>query len=276
MQQNDYFCVLKIETHFYMKKFTLLAFAMLFLTAGLFAQTEKTTVIINKNDGKEEKITIVERVFNHDLVRNLPGFYLAHLRMREGAFGSEANIPTRPSSFEWGLYSSNTIFCTAGGHFGMSWGFGISNSYNYFSHDKVLRVDADRNAYFQSLREYSSEDGNGPVNDYAHRSFLRYWSLRLPVLMQVQWNIQGTPFAISAGAELEWRFGVRSFARYGGSKHLVTNNLNYNPIGCNALVSLVFDNSIFFFRMGLTDMFTVKDVSDIYQMTFGVGFTFDD
>ena len=262
-----------------MKKHLLFAAFVLFATASLFAQKTEKTVIIREGNNGDEKVTIVQKIFKSELHQTLPDLYYGKLNLYSGPFGPEAHMPLRSSSFEWGTYNQHTIFMEKSGHFGMAWGLGISNSYNYFSHDRVLRLDEEGKAYLQSLNAYSSEEGNGPVNNLAHRSFLRYWSLRLPVLMQVQWDIDGTPLAIAAGVEAEWRFGVRSFARYGGSKHLVTNSLDYNPVGLNALFSIAGDDGVIFARFGLTDFFSVKDswndFSDMYQMTIGFGFNFD-
>ena len=261
-----------------MKKLTLLAAFMLLATAGVVAQ-EKTTVIIKETNEGKETTTIVEKVFRSKLHQTLPDLYYGYLDLYTGPFGPEAHIPIRSSSFEWGTYNQHTIFATKGNHFGMSWGLGISNSYNYFSHDVVLREDDNGKAYFQLLNAYSSENGNGPVNNYAHRSFLRYWSLRLPIMLQVQCDINNTPVALAAGVEAEWRFGVRSFARYGGSKHTVTNSLDYNPVGLNALFSLSAGDFVIFTRFNLNEFFKVKDTkgnyADMYQMTIGIGFNFD-
>ena len=262
-----------------MKKFTILAMLMLLVTAGVFAQKKEKTIIIKENGNDGDKVTIVEKIFKSELHQTLPDLYYGKLNLYNGPFGPEAHMPVRSSSFEWGTYNQHTIFMEKSGHFGMAWGLGISNSYNYFDHDKVLRLDENGKAYLQSLYAYSSEEGNGPVNKFAHRSFLRYWSLRLPILMQVQWEIDDTPLAIAAGVEAEWRFGVRSFARYGGSKHLITNSLDYNSVGLNALISIAGDDGVVFARFGLTDFFSVKDswndVSNMYQMTIGFGFNFD-
>ena len=262
-----------------MKKSTLFAVFMLFATASVFAQKSDKTIIIREGHDGDEKVTIVEKIFTSKLHQTLPDLYYGYLGLNTGSFGPGANIPTRSSSFEWGTYNQHTIFITKGGHFGMNYGLGISNSYNFFDHDMVLRKDADGKAYFQLLNEYSSENGNGPVNNYAHRSFLRYWSLRLPILLQVQGEINGTPIALAAGVEGEWRFGVRSFARYGGSKHTITNSLDYSPIGVNALFALSAGDLILFSRFGLTDFFNVKDTNgnykDMYQMTIGIGLNFD-
>lgn len=266
MQQNIYFCVLKSNIKLTnMKKITILSAILLFSVIGM--QAQKVTV-------SETRVRTVSEKITKGLHPGLPDLYYSFLNMTKGSFGPEANVPLRPSSFEWGMYSPVTIFCTGGGHFGMATGLGISNSYNFFDHSKVLVMN-DGNSEFQQLYDYSSIEGNGPVTNLAHRSFLRYWSLRLPLTMQLQWNIDGNWVTISAGAEIEWRFGVRSFAKYGGSKHTISNDLDYNPLGVNALVSLGFDDTVIFARMGLTEMFKSDKLNDIYQFAFGFGFNFD-
>lgn len=262
-----------------MKKHLLFAAFMLFATASLFAQKTEKTVIIREGKEGDAKVTVIEKIFKSELHQTLPDLYYGYLNLLSGSFGPEAYVPLRSSSFEWGTYNQHTIFMEKSGHFGMSWGLGISNSYNYFSHDVVLRKNDDGKAYFQLLDDYSQLEGNGPRNAYAHRSFLRYWSLRLPIMMQVQWDINGTPLAVAAGVEAEWRFGVRSFARYGGAKHTITDALDYSPVGLNAIVSLAGDDGVIFARFGLTDFFGVYDTrgnySNMYQMTIGFGFNFD-
>ncbi len=262
-----------------MKRLTLLTAILLLVTANIFAQSTSKTIIIKENDDSNEKITIVERIFSSKLHQTLPDWYYGALNMNCSTFGPEAQIPLRSSSFEWGTYNQKTIFCTADNHFGMSWGLGISNSYNFFAHDMVLREDNDGKACFQTLNAYSSEHGNGLVTNYAHRSFLRYWSLRLPVQLHFQCSVNNTPVALAAGIEAEWRFGVRSFARYGGSKHTITKSLDYSPVGFNAVFSASGGNFDIFMRFGLTDFLMVRDMTgdmtDLYQMMIGFGFNFD-
>lgn len=262
-----------------MKRFTILAVCMLLATASVFAQNSEKTVIIRENKSGNEKVTIVEKLIHDQLIDPLPDLYYSYLNLRNGVFGPEANVPLRSSSFEWGLYSMDQLFCTKNGHFGMTTGFGIGNSYNYFDHNMVLRVNKDNEAYFQLLHDYSSEEGNGPVNNNAHRSFLRYWSFRLPVMIQGQWEINDKPLVVAAGAEVELRCGMRSFARYGGAKHKVADNLNYEQWGVNALLSIRADNSVVFLRVGLSDMLKVTDTNgkqiDMCQAALGFGFNFD-
>lgn len=264
-----------------MKKHLLLAVVVLLATIGAFAQvTETVTVVKDAEQGRKETVTFIERFIHDDLYDPLPDLYYSYLNMRSGAFGPEANVPLRSSSFEWGFYSMDQVYSTKNARFGITTGFGLSNSYNYFTHDVVLCQNDDKELYFQSLNAYSSIEGNGPVNNFAHRTFVRYWSLRLPVMFQLQWtriddNGNTVPLVIAVGAELEYRFGMRSFARYGGAKHHVIQDMNYQPFTANALFSIRGNNSTFFLRMGLDPMFNIKDVGDIYQMSFGFGFNID-
>lgn len=222
---------------------------------------------------KEETSTTVvkskSRWFNHDLKAPLPHLYFAHLEMTDGSFGTFAQMHQRSSSFEWGMYSPTTIYCTEDGHFGFATALGFSNSYHFFSNDYVMAMQ-DGNATMMTLSDYTGGQYTG-----TGKSFLRYWSLRVPLMMQVQFNVNRSPLTFSAGAEVEWRFWARSFARYDGAKHKISDDLDYNAIGLNALFQVGYDGFILFTRMGLTEMFNSKNLNDIYQLTVGIGFNFD-
>lgn len=204
-----------------------------------------------------------------ELEQALPIFYLSHLEFTDGPFGVISPIHQRPSSFEWGLYSPTTIFCTKGGHFGMATGLGISNSYNYFQHDYVL-AKTDNGLEMLTLSDYT----DGRFTE-ASKSYLRYWSLRVPLTLQLQWRVGGSPLTVSAGAEVEWRFGMRSFARYDGAKRTITNDLKYNAFGCNALVQVGYAGFIIFGKVGLVDVLSIYNVGSVNQLSVGIGFNFD-
>lgn len=240
-----------------------------------FAYSRGKDELMIMEETDDTKVKSTSRWLNKDLHQALPSLYFAHIEMLDGAFGSFAgDMHQRPSSWEWGIYSPTTIYCTENGRFGFATGWGISNSYNYFQHDWVLAM-VDNNSEFMTLHDYSSEEGHGPVNDLAHRTFLRYWSLRIPATMQLQFVINRSYLTFSAGAELEWRIGVRSFARYGGLKHTVSDNLDYNPIGVNAMFQVGYEGVILFARTNLTDFFNSKNLDDKHQLAVGIGFNFD-
>jgi hypothetical protein len=61
---------------------------------------------------------------------------------------------------------------------------------------------------------------------------------------------------------------MKSKAKYDGEKHVVADDINYNPLGVNILTTLKFQDFILFGRFGLTKMFG----SDIKAVPFNVGF----
>jgi len=228
----------------------------------------------NDNAVEEKQCEIKEKTtwFRRELAQPFPHLYFSHLEFSDGAFGGFIDMHNRPASFEWGHYSPVTIFCTKGGHFGMATGLGISNSYNFLYGDYVMIMD-DGKIKIETLSDYT----NGQFNK-AKKSYLRYWSLRLPLTAQLQWKLGRDYMTLSAGAELEWRFGMRSFARYDGAKRTISDDLNYNAIGCNALLQVGYGGCLVFGRVGLIDMFTLEKqnpVWDACQISIGIGYNFD-
>lgn len=209
--------------------------------------------------------------FSHELKQPLPSLYFSHLEF-SNSDGTLIDMHNRPSSFEWGGYSPITILCTKGGHFGVSTGFGISNSYNFLYGDYVMMMDKGK-VKIEELSVYT--EGRF---EKANKSFLRYWSLRLPVMSQLQWKVGREYLSISAGAELEWRFWMRSFARYDGAKRTISDDLNYRAIGCNALLQIGYGGCIVFGRIGLTELFTLEEQNPVWnacQVSVGIGYNFD-
>lgn len=204
------------------------------------------------------------------LKQALPILYFNYLNMADGAFGAKSNlIPQRPVSIEWGMYCPVTIFKTGKKTvFGMATGLGFSNSYNHFDTRYVMKNDASGDANIFTLSQHT----DGKFVD-ASKSYLRYWSFRLPLTMQLQWKVGKRPLSVSAGAEVEWRFGMRSFSKYDGAKRLVEDKLNYKPFGCNALFQVGYAGVILFTRFGLTDMFG-SHAFKANQFTAGIGFNF--
>ena len=232
-----------------------------------FSNDEVTT----KEDNGTTVVKSTSRWFTKELHQPFPNLYFSHLELTDGSFGSFSNMMhQKQSSFEWGMYSPITIFCTNDEHFGIATAFGFSNSYNFFGQDYVLMMNDDGNSEMQPLSVYTN-------NEYTStsKSFLRYWSLRVPLTMQAQFKVNRSYLTFSAGAEVEWRIWVRSFARYGGSKHTISSDLDYNAIGLNALFQVGYNGFILFSRFGLTEMFKSNKLNDVYQMSVGIGINFD-
>ncbi|MBP9995450.1 MAG: hypothetical protein KBT67_11055 [bacterium] len=209
---------------------------------------------------------------NHPRLRQkLPILYFNYMNISNGDFGSSSPyIEQRPVSFEWGMYKPMTIFSVGNRTvFGMATGFGFSNSYNQFDTKYVMAKNENGDMAMRTLAEHTA----GQFDD-ASKSYLRYWSFRLPLTMQLQWKVGGEPLTVSAGAEVEWRVGMRSFAKYDGAKRTICDKVNYNPFGCNAIVQVGYAGVIIFSRMGLTDMFDSPNLGSAYQFTAGIGFNF--
>lgn len=238
---------------------------------------ERTMTIKMPFGGKEtytyDGMTVKKSSRKHrrHLEQQLPILYFNYMNISNGDFGSSSPyIEQRPVSFEWGMYKPMTIFSVGNRTvFGMATGLGFSNSYNQFDTKYVMAKNENGDMAMRTLAEHTA----GQFDD-ASKSYLRYWSFRLPLTMQLQWKVGGEPLTVSAGAEVEWRVGMRSFAKYDGAKRTICDKVNYNPFGCNAIVQVGYAGVIIFSRMGLTDMFDSPNLGSAYQFTAGIGFNF--
>lgn len=227
-----------------------------------FVKKQNIVVKETENNQKQYKIKYFESAF--------PSFYYSYSQMYDDSFMFESSaFLQRPNSFEWGLYLFDEEICyNKSRTLGLVTALGISNTYNFFNNKTVLATD-NGTPYI-----YNFNDGGEIVPEgmsgrtYVDKSFLRYWSLRLPVSVQIQWRLSYKVMALSVGPELEWRFGVRSITNYDGGKHVVADDINYNPLGVNVLTTLKFQDFVIFGRFGLTSMFG----SDIKAVPFNVGF----
>lgn len=238
---------------------------------------ERTMTIKMPFGGKEtytyDGMTVKKSSRKHrrHLEQQLPILYFNYMNISNGDIAvASPYIKQRPVSFEWGMYKPMTIFSTGNRTvFGMATGFGFSNSYNQFDTKYVMAKNENGDMEMKTLADHTE----GRFDD-ARKSYLRYWSFRLPLTMQLQWKVGGEPLTVSAGAEVEWRVGMRSFAKYDGAKRTICSSVNYNPFGCNAIVQVGYAGVILFSRMGLTDMFDSPKLGSAYQFTAGVGFNF--
>lgn len=241
--------------------------------------TERTMTIKVPFGSKEtytyssDSVTVKKSCRKHrrHLEQQLPILYFNYMNISNGDIAvASPYIKQRPVSFEWGMYLPVTIFSTGNRTvFGMATGFGFSNSYNQFDTKYVMAKNENGDMAMMTLAEHTA----GQFDD-ASKSYLRYWSFRLPLTMQLQWKVGGEPLTVSAGAEVEWRVGMRSFAKYDGAKRTICDKVNYNPFGCNAIVQVGYAGVIIFSRMGLTDMFDSQALGSAYQFTAGIGFNF--
>ena len=216
-----------------------------------------------------------------------PTIYYSYSALRHPIKKVSWGVPSqKANSFEWGAYIVQLDIChNKRKSFGMTTGLGISNTYNHFN-DCILGTSSklsDRElTYFYEIITYDLPlpDGveshtiailDGQIED----SYLRYWSLRLPISAQFQWRIGHNKMAFSFGPEFEWRFAMKSFMEYDGNKYLVSDNLAYNPFGVNALAAISFEDFVIFGRAGLTYFFNQRYSGEQeVPVNLGIGFTF--
>lgn len=191
--------------------------------------------------------------------------------------------PQRATSFEWGLYFSQFELChNKNKTLGLTTAIGISNTYNYFDyivgthHEAATNSDNCTYFYFGGDNQDIPTGMENIIDEDINKSYLRYWSLRLPVNIQTQWRIGRKKMAFSFGPEFEWRFAMKSKIKFNdGSKHIVSDNLAYNPFGVNALAILNFQDFVIFGRAGLTYLFNQNNSHEnVVPVNLGIGFTF--
>lgn len=230
------------------------------------AFVKKQNVVVEKSDDNQKQYKI------KSFIPAYPDIYYSYSQLYDKPFMSESSVFwQRPNSFEWGMYLFDEELCyNKSRTLGIVTALGISNTYNFLNNKTVLAtVDGTPYIYnFNEGGEVVPEGMNGRT--YVDKSFLRYWSLRLPVSLQIQWRLSYKVMALSVGPELEWRFGMRSITNYDGGKHVVADDIDYNPIGVNVLTTLKFQDFVLLGRFGLTQIFD----SDVKAVPFNVGFGF--
>ena len=227
-----------------------------------FVKKQNVVVKETEDNQKQYKIKYFESAF--------PSIYYSYSQLYDDSFMFESSaFSQRPNSFEWGMYLFDEEICyNKSRTLGLVTALGISNTYNFFNNKTVLATD-NGTPYIYNFNNGGEIVPEGMSNrTYVDKSYLRYWSLRLPVSLQIQWRLSYKVMALSVGPELEWRFGMRSKVKYDGEKHVVANDINYNPLGVNILTTLKFQDFVIFGRFGLTKMFG----STLNAVPFNVGF----
>lgn len=150
------------------------------------------------------------------------------------------------------------------GHFGIGSAFGFGRTtYKFAGTDCFLTDPESRVTYLDK-----------PAGDWKE-TWLRYWTLRVPVVLE--YRTSGDGFSIGVGPELEYRFAPSSRGRADGMKKsdVITKDLDFHPLGVNLLAQVGFGDFSVMARASLIELFanstpttTVCPVS----IVFGIGF----
>lgn len=106
------------------------------------------------------------------------------------------------------------------------------------------------------------------------QGYLRYWSLRVPLCLELSSASHRGPF-LAFGPEIEYRFGEMSKVRpAGGDRIKVTDNLNINPLGVNAVARIGINNFGIIARYSFTGLFLNDSPIQTYPFMVGLSASF--
>ncbi len=215
----------------------------------------------------EQRFTIavpfVKKKNKYSFEPHAAGLYLGYSSLYGNrSFGDANNLSLNASrSWEIGInLFEGSLALTRDRH----WAITTALGWGYTSY----RLDS--NSAFQEI------DGvtvNVPAPDGAtfDKSRLRYNFLRLPIAIEWQQRVNGHgPIFLSAGAEVEWRYGIKSKAKVNGDSKTIDSGLNARPLGINLLVQGGFSNIGAYARYATSSMFEKNKGPELYPFSFGI------
>ena len=107
------------------------------------------------------------------------------------------------------------------------------------------------------------------------QGYLRYWSLRVPVCLEISSASSRGPF-IAVGPELEYRFADVSRVDFKGKgkKDTVANGVNINPLGLNAVARIGINDFGIIARYSFTSLFMDDEPAKTYPFMIGISTSF--
>ena len=109
----------------------------------------------------------------------------------------------------------------------------------------------------------------------AKQGYLRYWSLRVPICIELSSASRRGPF-IAVGPEIEYRFGDVSKVDLVGQDDRITvaSGINVNPLGLNAVARIGINDFGITARYSFTSLFIDDDPVQTYPFMIGISTTF--
>ncbi|MDR0893941.1 MAG: hypothetical protein LBN06_01370 [Prevotellaceae bacterium] len=193
-----------------------------------------------------------------------PAVFLGFTKLAGGVlrYSAAGDIPQiAGKSKEWGInFCNGGIAISSDNHWGITSAIGIART----------EYKLDNNYGFERVDGITVCQPAAEGRVY-QKSWLRYWSWRIPVSIEWQTKFGSERVFITAGPEFEWRMGITSRAKYDNKKHTLTGNPNVNPIGLNLLMQAGYGCLGFHARLALTPLFEKEKGPDAYSASVGVG-----
>jgi hypothetical protein len=162
---------------------------------------------------------------------------------------------------QWGYHMTRNI--------GVNTAFYITRSRYWIDNGQFLDYTSNRTAG-QKVDLFDTYDGY-----QAKQGYLRYWSLRVPVCLEISSASRRGPF-IAVGPEIEYRFADVSKVDLIGQDDRVTvaDGINVNPIGLNAVARIGINDFGITARYSFTSLFLDDDPVKTYPFMIGISTSF--
>ena len=191
------------------------------------------------------------------------GFYLGFTNLSNHFFnfaGTNKASLDLPKSWEIGFNLFDRYINL--GHSG-HWGLTYSLGWGYRS----FRLDGNQ-AFLKLDGGTVVADGNEET--VYSKSRLRHFYFRIPISFEWQTRVNGNPFFLAAGPEVEIRHGVKSMAKVNGHKETLGKGMYVKPVGVNLLAQVGYDSIGFYLRYSTYDLFQKSKGPELYPLSFGI------
>ena len=162
---------------------------------------------------------------------------------------------------QWGYHMTKNI--------GVNTAFYITRSRYWIDNGQYLNYTANPLAD-KKIDLFNTYDGR-----QVQQGYLRYWSLRVPICLELSSASRRGPF-IAFGPEIEYRFGDVSKIDIVNEDDRVTvaNGINVNPLGLNAVARIGINDFGITARYSFTSLFLNDDPVQTYPFMIGISTSF--
>ena len=163
---------------------------------------------------------------------------------------------------QWGYHMTKNI--------GINTAFYITRSRYWFDNNQYLSYNRDPSSPYSFKLDDVAIDG-----DEVKQGYLRYWSLRVPLCLEISSASSRGPF-IAVGPEIEYRFAdVSVIDLYGKKKpEKYIKGVNVNPLGLNAVARVGINDFGIIARYSFTSLFLKDDPVQTYPFMIGLSTSF--
>ena len=202
---------------------------------------------------RQTKVQVGDKKFSTPRRRmraHYPTYYMGFSRLSNDPFSMDyANGINQNQSkcWDWGVYlCEHSIAFNKRGTIGLSYAFGFGRSSYKFNDGQYFYND-------NGLINYGTNPANTSQYD---ETWFRYWGFRLPINLELQHYVNGKPFFLTFGPEIEYRFAPKSLGRIdGGKQRNISKNYDLNPLNVNLMAQVGYNNIGFMAKLSLIDLF---------------------